>query len=370
LVASPSPDLEVVVQDNSSTDELGEFVSEMRDPRITYNWVEESLDVVANFTLGLEHAKGEFICFIGDDDGVLPEIVDAAKWADANGLDAVLPTRPAQYWWPDIRHRYYGDRFSGNLDIKRFSGQISFPDPEAELLRCARGAGRSFFDLPKVYYGLVRRLAFERVRKVTGVYFPGPSPDLAGAVAVASQIDRMCRIDYPFVLPGSSAKSTAGLGAAKAHEGRLEDYPHLPASALRDWSELVPRFFAGSTIWGEDVVQALRATGRDDVLRQFNVPLLHAMCAALNPAHLSATMRNLVPALRGNGQNPAFGVIRFAAAYGYTWALRFQSHLSRFTRDLPFRGFSKIGGLPDVERAVNALMAHMKETGQDSLWLP
>lgn len=337
---------------------------EINDARMSYHHHKEPLDLAHNFSLALENSSGEFVCFIGDDDGVLPEIVDAAVWAKSRGYDALLPTRPAQYWWPDIRHRYYRDSLAGNLEIKRFTAKLSVPDPERELVRCARGAGRVFFNLPKIYYGLVRRECLNKVKDVCGTYFPGPSPDLAGAVAVASYVKNMCMVDYPLFLPGSSAGSGAGLGAIKKHEGRLEDQPHLPKSILDNWSKLVPKFFSGRTIWGEDVVQALRATGREDILRLFNVSLLHAMCAVFNPGQLPATLKNLIPALRSNEQNVPLGVLWFAWGYLYTWALRSGSHLARLARMLALDRSTTVGDIPDIEEGVKALTEHIKVMGK------
>ena len=114
---------------------------ELRDPRVVYRRIEEPLGVVGNFSAAMELASGEYVCFIGDDDGVNPEIVDAAAWAHSQGFDALLLTRPVDFWWPDIRHRYYGDSMAGKLEIGRFTGRISFPDPQEELIKCARGAG-------------------------------------------------------------------------------------------------------------------------------------------------------------------------------------------------------------------------------------
>ena len=33
-----------------------------------------------------------------------------------------------------------------------------------------------------------------------------------------------------------------------------------------------------TTVWGEDIVQALKATNRENLLVDFNIPLLHGMC--------------------------------------------------------------------------------------------
>ena len=44
-------------------------------------------------------ATGEFVCVIGDDDGVNPEIIRAVCWAREHKLDAVAPSQCA-VWSP------------------------------------------------------------------------------------------------------------------------------------------------------------------------------------------------------------------------------------------------------------------------------
>ena len=357
-------DFEIIVQDNSDEPILEDFVAnDLNDSRIHYRYTSDRMDVIQNFTQATERANGEYICFIGDDDGVTPEIVDAASWAYRENYDALDTTRPAQFWWPDIRHRVYGDRFAGSLEIRPFTGTISFPDPHEELFKCARSGGQQFFNLPKVYYGLVRRTCLEQVRGATGEYFPGPSPDLAGAVAVASYVDRMCLVDYPLVLPGSSKASTAGMGVAGRHIGRLEDWPHLPKDKVANWSQLVPAFFSGRTIWGEDVVQALKATGRDDVLKEFDVSLLHAHCVVFHPDQAKKTLMNLLPALRTHEESAVVGIARFAAALVKAYARRGRSSLLRFKELMSLDESVAVKQVGTIEEAVSTLVAHLQSVG-------
>jgi len=362
-----SPKVELVVQDNSSNKDLEEYLSlNICDSRVRYNHTTEQLDMVENFNGAAEMATGEYITFLGDDDGVNPEIVDAVAWAKAKGFDALLPTRPAQYYWPDMRLFYYGARFASTFNIKPFTSKISFPDVEVEMRKCVKTASQHYLDssLPKVYYGIVKRECMEKVKAKTGTYFPGPSPDVAGAMAVANFVKRICKIDYPLFLPGSSGKSMGGLGAVKKHVGRLADQPHLPVKYVRNWSNIVPAFFSGNTIWGEDIVQALRATGREDILRDFNIPLLHAMCAVFNPDYLSITMRNFYPALRTMKIGCVRGTLRFAYDYFYTWGLRVRSLVANLTHLLSLDKSYTVKRLNNIEEAVDVLTEYLKSKGR------
>jgi glycosyltransferase involved in cell wall biosynthesis len=357
---SSSDRLEVVVQDNSDGDELAQYIKDnMSDPRLRYWHDCEQLDVIENFSRGLQRSCGQFVAFIGDDDGVNPEIVEAALWAEREEVDAIISTRPAQYWWPGTRYRYHGESFSASMTIRSFDCTVTYPNPEAELARCARQAGQTIGDLPSPYYGIIRRTCLDKVREASGRFFPGPSPDLAGAVAVATFTRRMAKVDYPLFIPGVSRASTAGLGAQKRHIGRLEDQEHLPRWAIENWSRLVPRFFSGETIWAEDVVQALRATGREDVLASFNTSRLHAMCAVFHPRFLSTILRSLRIASAERSKPLSLALTEFAFWYGLTWArrARFLVH-NRLIRPLSI-GVSTLQGIQSIEQAAEALEAYL-----------
>ena len=362
VLACPDPALELVIADNSDSPELGGWIDQnLDDPRVRYAHFGLPVSMSENYDRGMRYATGEYICFIGDDDGVNPEVVAAAAWARAMGFDALVCSRPAQYWWPDLRFRYYGDSLSGSIELAPFTGRLSFPNAQEEMRKCVRRAGQDFGDLPRVYYGIVKREVLNQVKALAGTCFPGPSPDMASSIAVAAFVKSMCHVDYPLFLPGSSGGSMAGLGAMKRHIGRLEEQRHLPAQSLADWSELVPRFFSGNTVWGEDLVAALRAVGCSDVLREFNVPLLHAMCLVFHPQYARVTLPSLYRALRSLDRNPVAGTLQLVVAYFYTWGLRFESLLRRLWNNASKSGSELVRGVPDVERAVRVLIEKLSK---------
>jgi hypothetical protein len=315
-----------------------------------------------NFDLGVSLASGEYVCLIGDDDGVSPQIVEAAQWAKTNDIDALVPEQRAHYGWPDLRQRYYGAAKAGVLEIWPFSGGARFVDPEEELRKCARCAAQNFAYLPRVYYGIVKRSCMEKVRRQTGTYFPGVSPDLAAAAALASFVHSVCIVDYPLFVPGSSANSNAGLSSLKKHIGRLEDQSQLPKRYVQDWSAFVPKFYSVQTIWAEALVTTLRLTQRADLVSDFNVPLLHAMCIVFNPRYSWLILSNLIRALRAQHQNLVVGVSRFGYEYLRTWGLRARALYNRFPLFRRRREPERVGGLETIEAAVGVLAELLKET--------
>lgn len=64
-------DFEIIAIDDGSTDGTREWLSEQSDVRCIFN--EQNLGTYATLNVGLEHASGEFIAVLNDDDVWLPE---------------------------------------------------------------------------------------------------------------------------------------------------------------------------------------------------------------------------------------------------------------------------------------------------------
>jgi glycosyltransferase involved in cell wall biosynthesis len=357
--------LEVIVQDNSDNDDLEGMVrTTIHDSRLRYNHTTEWLSMDKNFDSAMAMVRGEYVACIGDDDSVNPEIVSAASWAQQRGFDALVTTRPARYYWPDVRHRYYRSAFAGSIVIQSFAGDISLLNIERELRNCARSAGQRFHNLPHVYYGIIKRECLEKVFEKTATYFPGPSPDVSGAVATANYVKNICRIDYPLFMPGTGKASAGGLGTQKKHIGSLEEQAHLSLRYVHNWSDIVPAFFAAETIWGEDMVQALKAVGREDVLKEFNVPRLHAACAVFHPNYLPVTLRSLYRALKKTQRGYLLGTFQFIWYYFFNWWPRLKALFSNVLK-LSGLGYNhRIKGLNNVEEAANSLTEYLNNTGR------
>ena len=83
------------------------------------------------------------------------------------------------------------------------------------------------------------------------------------SVAIALTLDTFHYMHYPITITGVSPKSTAGMGSANAHFGRLEDRKSLPARTLELWDVHVPRFWTAYTIYAQSIHEVLSAAGSD-----------------------------------------------------------------------------------------------------------
>ncbi len=360
--------LELVVQDNSEEDRLSDYIaSKVTDQRLKYTHIKQRLDIIANFNMGLNSATGEYFTFLGDDDGVNPEILDMVSWAKRHNIDAITPPLIADYMWPDFRQKYYGAKESGCLKIRPFSGEITFPEVGQGMLECARSACQNlvnFVGLPKIYYGIVKRECMEKVKENVGNYFVGVSPDMSGAMAVANFVKRLCSVDYPLFIPGSSAKSGAGSSAQKKHHGRdLRDQPHLPDGCWKNWPPVIPKFYSVQTVWAQSGWCAMQETSRNDLLEEFNVPLLHATCAVFNPQYFKFVIVSFYVALSSTGKSAILGSISFFKYYLSTWGMRGKFFVEKFLRKIKPDNVVTISNLADIDIALCAFNKHINREG-------
>ena len=94
-------DVQVVVHDNSSGDELELWYrSRAPDHRLVYAREAAQLSFVENFERAVALATGDYVCIIGDDDTVHREIIRVVSWASEHRLDAVVLLPVCTYIWP------------------------------------------------------------------------------------------------------------------------------------------------------------------------------------------------------------------------------------------------------------------------------
>lgn len=289
------PAVEIVVLDTSDDDTAREPLAQHAkgDPRLHYHYRREMLSFAETFDAVIQLAGGSYVTVIGDDDAVLPGAVDFARYARARGVDAVTPTLPAFYNWPNFRHRHYGASDSGLLAVREFTGTVEQADPGVELRRSARRAFQNFERLPRIYYGIVARTCLDELQERAGGCFFGSSPDISGAVGLANVVRSYILVDAPLFLPGSSATSGSGKSGMKHHVGDLRT-SHQTSAFAQHWPSSVPPVYSVQTVWAQSALATLERVDRHGAAEQMNVGSLHAQTLVHNPSSAALVLRSLV----------------------------------------------------------------------------
>jgi len=269
-----SSEFEVVIQDNSENNEqFVDFLGILNDSRIKYFYERNSLSIIENSEFAVKNSLGKYLCFIGDDDGVIEEIIEFVSWMKINTVDSAVCHTP-KYYWPDVVHKVHD--FSGSLSYSSFSKKIAHIDPITELKKCLKLGGNSLELMPRLYHGIVSRNSLEKLYEQCSSYFPGPSPDMANAVALSTIIQNHVLYDCPIIIAGAGFNSAGGAGARKAHIGRIEDMKFLPKGTSENWEKGIPKIWTGQTIWAESAIKALKLTRNEAYLPLFNYNYLYA----------------------------------------------------------------------------------------------
>jgi len=372
ILRIPDPELEIVVQDNSDTRKLEELLHQnVQDSRLRYRYTPTSLSIIDNFDAAVRLATGEYLCLIGDDDGINPEIIEATRWAKYNGIDTLKPACCVNYLWPGSggRSTLFTDvpQKTGRLIINYFSGKIVYPDKEQELQRLVRKGGQEYLgtELPKFYHGIVRRECLDKVREKIGSYFGGLSPDIYASVSLANTARNMVSIDYPLTLPGACRKSGSVENQLGEHTGNLEDAPHLQDRGSYEWAKQVPRYYSVQTIWADSTLAALQDLGREDLIDDFNVAYLAACCLWAHPKYKKVILRDLYRTTNLSGKSPIFGTILLFYAFligpGRLLLIRI---IRRIRITCCGDSDTRINNINNMIEATDALSLYLKENGQ------
>jgi len=286
-----SKDVEIVVQDNTreNQDIIG-FLEELNDNRVRYFHTKEWLSIVDNCDLGVCNSRGRFVTMIGDDDGILPWILEACRWMEAENYDAYVAPRP-HYIWPDVSGGLWSDKLKGSLRLKDYTGKSQLVHSKDELSKTLRVAASALGDLPRVYHGIVSRKSLDKLKELSGSYFPGESPDMANAIGLACVIERYIKVDYPVVITGNGYRSTGGEGLRRAHHGRIEDISFLPANTSKNWDVRVPFYWSGITIYAQSAMTALKRTSNKRIIDNLNLPYLYAYCLVFELNYFGHTLK-------------------------------------------------------------------------------
>jgi glycosyl transferase family 2 len=129
VLAQTLDDFELIVVDDCSTDDTPIVVSRIDDSRVSFIRHETNLGLASARNSGIGRARGKFVCFLDDDDELLPEKLSAQTRAfdEERDPDRVL------IWTQAV----VDDGISSNVVPRR---PLREREPLSEYLMCGEGA--------------------------------------------------------------------------------------------------------------------------------------------------------------------------------------------------------------------------------------
>lgn len=279
--------IQLVIQDNSDSTILCDKLEVFKnDKRLKYTYIKEQLSFVNNFSQAVLNADGEYLCAIGDDDGINPNIGNIVEWAKANSITSVQYKLKAIYVWPDSGiYGNSGKPDNGNMVVQRVTANVYKADSFLELKKLFANGCQNYLrlNMVKLYHGIVKKECLNEIKEITGNYFNGLSPDIYSAVALSIVSKNNVYIDYPFTISGICKTSGSADSATGRHTGKWEEAPHFKGHSNYLWNREVPKIYSVETIWADSAITAINHFKPKEF--NFNKAALTAYCLIRHPQY-------------------------------------------------------------------------------------
>ena len=191
--------LEIIVSDNASIDNTRQVVSQFTDVRLRYINTGNRIGMSENWEFALSHVTGDFVMYLGDDDGLLPHACsDIATILVTSSKKAVIWSKP-NYNWP-----------SNLVSPNEINVKICYDLVEMQsrlLLRAVADGRTSYGRLPVLYAGFVSMGTIVAIKNKTGKFFHSITPDVYSGIVLADALPNYLYSFRPFSINGGSGHS-------------------------------------------------------------------------------------------------------------------------------------------------------------------
>ena len=266
----PFSDMEVVIQDCSDTntllfnilDEIG------NDPRINYYYDSTQPSMTDNWNSAFNRAKGEYLCAIGDDDAVIPNIYEIALWAKQNEIPAVVQNEFLMYFWPDYKPSEMAGKLYRNSIIQN---KIEIFDDIKNKIRNYSTLRNhlTYIYLPQAYHCIFSNKIRKNLIDRTGFFLDGTSVDVYSAIAFSSVIDTYGKCYFPFTIRGACSTSNSQRITKREMRKHFKEYKKINLP-----KEVPPGNDMFTTI-SESFIVACKNTGQEKLISNIDLPMLY-----------------------------------------------------------------------------------------------
>lgn len=203
-------DFELVVSDNSSTDDTETVVKSFSDKRMRYVKTEKTLPMYDSWEFALGEAKGEYVTFLGDDDAHSRIYLESLKKAIDEHDAQVVSCRMADYYYQNFDN-YRAEslvtpRFSNELVV--YDSRRLIKDIYTDIGLC-KGKAQNKFKIPQLINTAYHNSVFSGIKNNLGRVFPKVlAGDFYLAAAALSFTEKYYYLDAPLSFHGISPEGT------------------------------------------------------------------------------------------------------------------------------------------------------------------
>lgn len=204
VTAQQERELEIIVHESGDDPGTAAVLAEFDDPRIRFFKTVEPVRMTENWERALRLATGDYLLFLGDDDGLLPNACEIARSLLERHSAEILSWRPALYFWPDF---FQADARDKIIAIYGAELECTLKSSRATL-HPTYHFRNYYIELPMIYNSFVSRRLIERVYQSQERYFIGSMPDVVSGVTNLLYSSQFLRCNRPLSLSGVSRHST------------------------------------------------------------------------------------------------------------------------------------------------------------------
>jgi glycosyltransferase involved in cell wall biosynthesis len=217
VLAQTDRDFEVIVHESGEDPATAAAVAEFDDPRIRFFKTGEPVRMTENWERALAHVRGDYVLFIGDDDGLLPDACAVARSILEIRRTEILSWTYASYYWPG----YINPEVANWLVASCGEKLNCTVNSSRLLLELFYRFRKSYMDLPTIYSSFVSRSLIERVRRLRGCYFLGSYPDVSSGVVNLCFSNEFLHCNRPLSINGASHHSS-GHALTRSGDGAMQ----------------------------------------------------------------------------------------------------------------------------------------------------
>lgn len=229
IIRLDDPNIEIVVSDNHSQDDTATLLKSISDRRLRVVNPGRRLGMTDNFQYALEHSRGDYVVFLGDDDGIL-----ASGWTVLRSV--VEKERPQILKWPPLIYNWPSNTYTGTggellIRPRHTAGGLKRYKTRPIFERFCSGTIKRYRDGANIYHGCVARSVIDAVQMRAGRYFYANAPDVGAAIANLLTVSELTILGFPVSIGGTSPRSTGA--ATHRYSNTLEN----TESAFNQWGQ-------------------------------------------------------------------------------------------------------------------------------------
>lgn len=223
---------ELIIFDNASKSELADYVRGLADPRIRYDRSDEFLSVTESWNRAIDMATGDYVVFLGDDDGLTPNYFSRMlTLIEKFGNPEIVYSAIYQFIHPGVapwaRGGYVAEVKNGFFFVGQKEPFMLSPEQAFKAVKGSVDLRRNFtFNIQAWVFS--RR--FIRHLKQDGPFFRSPFPDYYIANIALAKSKSVLVVPEPMCIAGVS-KASVGYALFNGLEDRFSEILNMGLSS-------------------------------------------------------------------------------------------------------------------------------------------